>query len=58
MRWEGKHGAVSLWLVIDMSCSTSGTPYMTCKLNTESVCLVRYVGVHDRADMGVRDQSG
>ncbi len=37
---------------------TSGTPYMTCKLNTEGVCLVRYAGVHDGADMGVRDQSG
>ena len=55
MRWKGKDGVTSLRFVIDMSCSTSGTPYTACELDTKGVCLVGYAGVHDRADVGVRD---
>ena len=55
MRRKGKDGVDSLRFVIDMSCSTSGPPYMACELDTEGVCLVGYAGVHDGADMGARD---
>jgi len=52
MRWKGKDGVASLRFMIDMSCSMNGTPYMTCELDTEGVCLVGYAGVHDGANMG------